>query len=101
MNANEKQTEATPRRRRQPVRQSLTSLAGIIAEATKVYRQARAGKIDHKEARSLVWMLGEIRQMVEAQQLEKIEARLAELGEAADIGSGRGERSPAFGAALH
>jgi hypothetical protein len=81
-------------------RQSLASLGGIIGEATKVYRLARAGKMDHKEARSLVWMLGEIRQMVEAQALEKIEARLAELGEAADIGSGR-TRPPAFGMAVH
>src|SRR5262245_43228563 len=99
MEENEKLAKATPRRK-QPVRQSLGSLGGIIAEATKVYRQARSGKMEHNKARSLVWMLGELRQMVEARALERIEARLAELGETAEIvGSRRG--APTLGAAMH
>jgi hypothetical protein len=35
------------------VRRPLDSLNGIIAEATRVYRQVRDGKLDHTEGRSL------------------------------------------------
>jgi hypothetical protein len=61
------------------VRHPLASLAGLIAEATRVYRQARDKKLDHTEARSLVWMLGQMRAMVETQALERLEQRLEEL----------------------
>jgi hypothetical protein len=52
---------------------------GRIAEATRVYRAAREKKLDHAEARSLVWMLAQMRAMVETQALERLEARLEEL----------------------
>ena len=65
--------------KRSLVRHSLDSLSGIIAEATRVYRQARDKKLDHAEARSLVWMLAQVRGMVETQALERLEQRLEEL----------------------
>ncbi len=65
--------------RRSLVRHPLASLAGLIAEATRVYRQARDKKLDHAEARSLVWMLAQMRAMVETQALERLEQRLEEL----------------------
>ena len=37
----------------------------LIAETAKAYRQARDEKLDHAEARSLVWMLAQMRAMVE------------------------------------
>jgi predicted exporter len=61
------------------VRHSLDSLSGLIAEATRVYRQARDKKLDHGEARSLVWMLSQMRAMVETQALERLEQRIEEL----------------------
>jgi hypothetical protein len=82
-------------------RQSLASLGGIVGEMSKIYREMKSGKRDHKEGRSLVWVLSELRAAVEAQALESIEARLAELGEAVDIGSDRGSRQPKFGAVMH
>ena len=76
-------TPATQRRqvtvKRSLIRHPLQSLAGIIAEATRVYRQARDKKLDHAEARSLVWMLAQMRAMVETQSLERLEQRLEEL----------------------
>ena len=65
--------------KRSLVRHPLASLAGLIAEATRVYRQARDRKLDHAEARSLVWMLAQMRAMVETQALERLEQRLEEL----------------------
>ena len=58
------------------VRQPLDSIGGIIAEAAKVYRMARSGKMEHDKARSLVWMLGQLRTMVETTALAEVEARL-------------------------
>jgi hypothetical protein len=55
------------------------TLAGLISEATRVYRAARAKKLDDTEARSLVWMLAQMRGMVETQALERLEQRLEEL----------------------
>jgi hypothetical protein len=57
----------------------LSTLAGLLTEATRVYRQARDKKLDHAEARSLVWMLGQMRAMVETQSLERLEQRLEEI----------------------
>jgi hypothetical protein len=71
----------------QPLRQAgvgkgripLTSLAGVLTEAARIYRKMKAGKINHEEGRSLVWVLSQMRAMVEAQALERIEGRLREL----------------------
>jgi hypothetical protein len=65
--------------KRSLIRHPLDTLAGLIAEATRVYRAARDKKLDHTEARSLVWMLAQMRGMVETQALERLEQRLEEL----------------------
>jgi hypothetical protein len=79
-------------------RQSLASIGGVVSEMATIYREMKSGKRDHKEGRSLVWVLSELRAAVEAQALERIEARLAELGETADIaGPRRGAGVPALG----
>src|SRR5215467_12708224 len=57
----------------------LTSLAGLITETARIYRKMKAGKMKHEEGRSLVWVLAQMRAMVEAQALERIEGRLAEM----------------------
>ena len=80
--------------KRSLVRHSLDSLSGILAEATRVYRQARDKKLDHAEARSLVWMLAQVRGMVETQALERLEQRLEELAPSIE-GKGHGYQSPA------
>jgi len=61
-------TKAAPRiikRRRDP----LTTLSGLLTEASRVYRKMKAGKLDHDNGRSLVWVLAQMRAMVEAQHL--------------------------------
>ena len=65
--------------KRSLIRHPLHTLAGLITEATRVYRQARDKKLDHGEARSLVWMLAQMRAMVETQALERLEQRLEEI----------------------
>ena len=89
MTKKEKTSEASPSgeedaaeagsTKRSLIRHPLHTLAGLIAEATRVYRQARDKKLDHGEARSLVWMLAQMRAMVETQALECLEQRLEEI----------------------
>jgi hypothetical protein len=70
--------KATPRiitRRRDP----LTTLLGLLTEASRIYRKMKAGQLDHETGRSLVWCLGQMRGMVEARHLEHIEGKLNEL----------------------
>jgi hypothetical protein len=71
--------EGSPAEKRSLIRHPLDTLSGLIAEAGKVYRQARDKKLDHAEARSLVWILAQVRGMVETQAIERIEQRLEEL----------------------
>jgi hypothetical protein len=68
--------------KRSLVRFPLTSLNGLIAETARVYRQMRDNKLDHVKGRSLVWVLSQIRGMVEAQAVERLEQRLEELAPA-------------------
>jgi hypothetical protein len=71
-------TKATPRiikRRRDP----LTTLSGLLTEASRIYRRMKGGKLDHDEGRSLVWVLSQMRSMVEARHLEGIETKLSQL----------------------
>ena len=63
------------------VRLPLTSLSGLIKEAGAVYTRMKTGKLPHEEGRSLIWALSQIRAMLEAQALERMEQRLNELGE--------------------
>ena len=87
MTSNKKDRQASPSldgaetspEKRSLIRHPLDTLSGLIAEATRVYRAAREKKLDHAEARSLVWMLAQMRGMVETQALERLEARLEEL----------------------
>jgi hypothetical protein len=60
-------------------RQALTTLSGILAEMGRIYRQARTKKLDHEEARSLIWMLGQIRAAAEAIELERLHGRLDDM----------------------
>jgi hypothetical protein len=71
--------EANEASKRSLIRHSLATLSGLIAEATRVYRAARDKKLEHSEARSLMWMLGQMRAMVETQALERLEQRLEEI----------------------
>jgi hypothetical protein len=71
-------TKATPRiirRRRDP----LSSLSGLLAEGSRVYRKMKAGQLDHEAGRSLIWALTQLRGLVEARHLERIEVKLNEL----------------------
>ena len=86
--------EVEPPAKRSLIRHPLDTLNGIIAEATKVYRQVRDGKLEHAEGRSLVWMLAQMRAMVETQALERLEQRLEELAPSKPEGNGRGIPSP-------
>ena len=79
--------------KRSLIRHPLDTLSGLIAEATRVYRAARAKKLDHGEARSLVWMLAQMRAMVETQALERLEQRLEELAPSIE-GRNRGFTTP-------
>ena len=60
-------------------RPSLLSLTGIITETGRIYRKMKRGKIDDEPGRSLVWVLSQLRAMLEVQALEGLEARMAAL----------------------
>jgi hypothetical protein len=92
-NTKAKKGKAAPKTR---VRQSLTSLGGLIAEAAKVYRMMRTGKLDHEEGRSLVWVLSQIRPMLEAQALERIEAKLNAMADMQPMRTINGHASSAL-----
>lgn len=81
MTDQDKDREATPGEgsKRSKLRHPLDTLAGVIAETTKVYREMRDEKLDHGKGRSLVWVLSQLRAMVETQTLERLEQRLEEL----------------------
>jgi hypothetical protein len=82
-----KSTEPTPPEqeaseqdgKRSLIRHPLTTLSGLIAEAARVYRAMRDNKLEHGKGRSLVWVLSQMRAMVETQALERLEQRLEEL----------------------
>ena len=76
--------EATRPRKKRLRREPLTTLPGLIREAGRVYRQMRNGTLHHDKGRSLIWSLSQIRPMLEAQMLERIEARLELLNAAAE-----------------
>jgi hypothetical protein len=68
---------------RKITRLPLTTLSGLIKEAGAVYRRMKVGKLDHEQGRSLVRVLAQMRAMLEAAALERMEKRLEELTEAA------------------
>jgi hypothetical protein len=90
---------ATPAPSASRVRYSLNSLGGLLQEAADIYRRMKANKLPHEQGRSLVWVLAQMRAMLEAQHLKRIEAKLSQLAEAAqargliDYGGGRSARA--------
>jgi hypothetical protein len=60
-------------------RQPLATLSGILAEMARVYRRAKAKQLAHEEARSLVWMLTQMRAAAEALEVERLHGRLDEI----------------------
>jgi hypothetical protein len=66
-------------------RQSLASIGGVVAEMASLYRRMKSGALDHKDGRSLVWVLDRLRAAVEAEALQRIEAKLDAV---ADIAGG-------------
>ena len=65
-------------------RLSLSTIGGVIKEAGAIYRAVKAGKLDHEEGRSLVWMLAQLRTMLESQLLEEMHAKLSQVTQQAD-----------------
>ena len=61
----------------------LDTLGGVVAELAKVYRHARRGEMDMTEAKSLTYVLRELRSCLEAGDIER---RLDQLEEAAGPG---------------
>jgi hypothetical protein len=71
--------KATPRiitRRRDP----LTTLLGLLTEASRIYRKMKAGQLDDETGRSLVWCLGQMRGMVEARHQRQVERATGDCG---------------------
>ena len=50
-----------------------------IAGYAQLVARMKSGKIMHEEGRSLVWVLSQMRAMLETQALEGLEARMAAL----------------------
>ena len=61
--------DPTPRGRAGPIK--LTNADEIRLEMARVYREARAGKLEAQEATRLVYMLGEIRKAYETSVVER------------------------------
>lgn len=49
----------------------LRNAVDVRREQAKVYREARAKRIDPADASKLIWMLGEIRKTIETEEIEK------------------------------
>jgi hypothetical protein len=64
-------------------RQSLASIGGVVSEMASLYRRMKAHELDFKEGRSLVWVLDRLRAAVEAEALQRIEAKLDAVAEMA------------------
>ena len=82
--------EIIPPRKRRVRRDPLTSLAGLIGEAGRIYRAMKAGSHGSRQGRrSLMWSLAQIRPMLEADASGRIEKRLEKLSEQAEQHYGR------------
>jgi hypothetical protein len=60
----------------------ITSLGGVIHEASIVYREMRLGRTDHQEGRGLIWALSQIRAMIEAKLFAEAHGFNPEIGKA-------------------
>ena len=76
------------------MRYSLDDLGGLLREAGIVYRLMRSDKMDPDKGRVLIWSLGIMRGMVEAQALERLERRLDEIANMREGRFGHGHISP-------
>jgi hypothetical protein len=65
-------------------RLSLSTIGGVIKEAGAIYRAVKSGKLDHEQGRSLVWMLAQLRTMLEGQLLEEMHAKLSQVSQQAE-----------------
>jgi hypothetical protein len=63
----------------------ITTLAGVVKEMARLYREMRAGKTEQPEARTGVWMLAQMRDTLAIVMIEK---RLAELEGAYQLNEG-------------
>ena len=70
-----KPNKTTRRTHRNP----LATLKGLTRESSQIYRKVKKGRIDHEQGRSLVWVLAQMRAMVEAQLLDSIQGKLEQL----------------------
>jgi len=64
------------KRRGRPRGSADITLPGVLKEMARLYREMRAGKTEQPEARTGVWMLGQIRDTLAVAIFEK---RLAQL----------------------
>ena len=71
-------------------RQALTTLSGLLTEMGRVYRRARAKTLDHEQARSLIWMLGQMRAAAETIELERLHDRFDEMDATLTVESSNG-----------
>jgi len=79
LTGNHEELKALPPRKKRRGN-ALASLSGLAREMSRIYHAMKKGRMDHKKGRSLVWVLAQMRSVVEAQALEAIERRLAQLG---------------------
>lgn len=84
MTDKQKAGKACFRKTKQLVRVPLGGLGGVIKEMATVYRMARHGKMAHDNARSLVWVLDKLRCALEAQALERLEAKMDAIAKTAE-----------------
>lgn len=69
-------------------RVNLHDLESVRREMAKVYRDMRVGTISTQDGARLVYVLGEIRKMFEAVELEKRIAALEEMDDQRGTGNG-------------
>src|SRR5262245_22361994 len=68
------------------IKTRLTTLSDVIHELGNIYRQVKAKKLDMERGKGMAWILGQLRSALEAQHLERIEAKLNALeGKRADV----------------
>lgn len=58
------------------VKTRLTTLSDVIGELGSIYRQVKARQMPEDRGKALAWILGQLRSALEAQHLERIEAKL-------------------------
>jgi hypothetical protein len=80
------QLKPEPKKRGRPRGSAdITTLAGVVKEMARLYREMRAGKTEQPEARTGVWMLAQMRDTLAVAMIEK---RLAELEGAYQLNEG-------------